>query len=673
MGNSHVIKKDERNYEDEKILIDAIQNYINKMVADVHEKYSNREKILVPSNYRETMEVFLSKSKQHVESLIKFIIYSFSNLRYTPAATNGRHWYLAPDISEADRYNINDIRTHYTLPNLINLIICQNVNISAKFTTPIERELLILICGEEQQSGSLISSQVAKFFESLFTDRIIKLINLTNLNSLAVSTTVQYLKDGNNIDNIILLGSSIDILRKNINGYLTDNIAKDRELMFDLLTEAHNIDRSVTNMLILNGFNLQHHSMILKGGNVYKLYLENTLRDIQRNTLKVPDFMANLVNTELLPESQLSDWDFSLDMQGITTTYNGVVENMSATTNKIFESNDPQTYIMVNNNEIKARIKEYLPTYNAIINHIKEKLADYRNRKSDFWNAQADINAKNFNTEMQQKGLHKLQCQPAKSVTDVCVTYQKEREGDGNNNDSRLRSEELYATKQFDEFKTVFNNHREQIEQKSIENTCLKIVDMEVYSLEDKIINGFDLLRFSAKYKLSLQCTDNITLNFNCISEVFDFSHAKPCCVEYFFHGDANKGDFQEVCMIYLEGEICMQSYSLFWFVKDIVRMAIQMRYGPKFSKRAKRLYNALLMIIIKDSNSDMNTTTHLRNFITNPIPFGDYNSNLPTLLKTNIINELIQHDPGSIKPYYTNINQVLIEMLAKFHSDWVI
>jgi hypothetical protein len=297
----------------------------------------------------------------------------------------------------------------------------------------------------------------------------------------------------------------------------------------------------------------------------------------------------------------------------------------------------------------------------------------YRTKHNVYWKAFSAIICRTVTEALERNNLTNIICNTVNSVSDVCSnfqgkhkvplsTYDDEKHPTVSINDYGLSeiNRALYCERDFDRFMTLFNDSVENISQKHINDTCLKIVDMEVYSIDEdkatksKSVDGFDLIRLSSKYNVTILCKHNISLRFNCITEIFDFSHSKPCTIGYYLHGDESARDFEQVTMLHTN--ITMKSYSLLWFAKDIFRMSMQVGYNPKFTKRAKRLYDSLIMIIINALNNPAYRDTVI-NFTTMPHRF--FNSNLLNLIKTTITEVLEENDRNGLLPYFQRINDI--------------
>jgi hypothetical protein len=106
--------------------------------------------------------------------------------------------------------------------------------------------------------------------------------------------------------------------------------------------------------------------------------------------------------------------------------------------------------------------------------------------------------------------------------------------------------------------------------------------------------------------------------------------------------------------MIHENEKLCINGYSLFWFIKDIIRISLQSGYSGKFAKRAKRLYNSLAMLIIYHKN-DKNV--YLLNFLTSKLLY--FNKNVLSLIKKYIDNVIYSDNVSMfsiIKKHIVNV-----------------
>ena len=668
------------------ILYGKINEYIEILCANV-KKYimDYAETHLKPNNKfnQGIIDRLVNSPDIYVPIFVKFISCAFINIRRKPNVIPER-WYIAQDITEnAGENNINNYRIHKSLHDIILHTICTNKNLINNFVTIHEQEFINLVCSDILRLGKHAQyiKNTDRFIGSKrFTALLIHMGDVgkvfsfnsadSELNSINQAKTIEYLKTGN-IDSLTMLGSCLDIIRKEMNAKLTEVAANDRRTMESLLAYAHEIDKSICEMLNTRHNIIQHNGIILKGGNVFKIYLENTLSRLETGQLVLPKqykFLADLLKAE----KGLSDWDFSLETHGILTTYNGIQEDMMETTKKIFTAPNVSLYLKANRVELSSRIRDYHYIYNDIRKHIVKKLNDYRDAHNDYWKAFSQIICKSVMDTLHGDGVTQIKCRPVSSVSDVSSNLQKKMfVPEGTYDDekhSTVRADEyglsdinraLYCERDFDKFMELFNNSVEHISQKHVDDSCIKIVDMEVYSIEtdsnkSKSIDGFDLIRLSSKYEVELKCSQGIILRFNCITEIFDFSHNKPCTIGYYLHGDEHAGDFESVTMLYTN--ITMKSYSLFWFAKDIFRMSMQAGYSPKFTKRAKRLYDSLIMIAIKalsDNAYKLATIQFTR------MPHTFFKSNLLNLIQNTIINVLKEKNPAGILPYFETVDNI--------------
>jgi hypothetical protein len=372
-----------------EILYNAIDTYIDKLHTNIRDYISNeeiREKLTSNDTFNQgVIDRLINQPDIFIPIFVKFIACAFANIRRKSTGFP-EQWYIAQDITEnVGDLSISNYRIHNTLTDIILHTICTNKSILHNFVNRYEKEFINIVCSNTLRLGvnvSLYTKGTDRLIgPERFTALLIHMISVSKLfsfsptdptiNSINQAKTITFLKD-NPIDSLVMLGSCLDIIRKELNAKLTEVAAKDRETMKSLLEYAHKIDKKLCIKLNKKFKIKQKHSLILKGGNVFKIYLENTVDRLKSGQLAIPKAYEELGNL-LTPEKSLSDWDFSLDTHGVNTTYNGVTEDMMTTTQNIFTHPNISVYLKANRAELSSRIRDYLKIYSYMRLYIVKK------------------------------------------------------------------------------------------------------------------------------------------------------------------------------------------------------------------------------------------------------------------------------------------------------------
>lgn len=386
-------------------------------------------------------------------------------------------------------------------------------------------------------------------------------------------------------------------IKVTLNGYLTEEIAKQRETMFILAREHKQITSVVQNKY-------PNAELKLKGGNCYKLNVEKLhnaspaekqtfMKNLRSRGINIDSKQIESFMKREYEQNVLSDWDFSVynnvncdPLAMPASRYGRIYPSTLRDLEKAWISNEILNENIKNNVlekayyeyiKINALIKEELHSF--IVNY--EKL--FESKSDQILNLYNFINNANSGTIFEKN-----------AVSDVKIYYHSLEY-----NTPLDRSKFLFTQRDSKAWHKHFNNCAQYFELSSVKNnTNVKIVDMEVYGhRDDNTISGFDLVRLELVFNYRMQLNQVTQIIIPVFAELLDYSCSKPLTI----HGAINYDpcDYELLNFEHQNQLVTFKSMSLKLFIDDIFYMGTTLK--SKLKKRLLRLCNVLFILLGKE------------------------------------------------------------------------
>lgn len=616
------------------------------------------------SKYMIQLFDFISEDANAVGSLLKYIVYNMSGLKLYDKNNKGGQWYVSKNIKSGDALDINKkYRTKFTIPELLVSIACSDVALASKFNnTPHDVKFWGMLCIREKKAVV----QIAKLLTALLDKNIIRLDVREGFSSATPEKMVKILRTDPQIMSVVEFGACIDHIKKSINNYLTESIAAYQPAMFHLAKHAGHIQDAIRLRM------RAEYGIVLKGGNIYKLiksqffnYLntEGWAKRVPENILAL--FMESKLYRSRNESEGLSDWDFTYDTDPYEPIINGKAYNIHEICSAIFENKAPYSAQSLSSPFIESLIHHYYTDmYNTLISYTKHELDKYRRLPQilSFWTNSANQLAEHAERAFNSLG---IEIQVPDKVRDVQIMFSKKEAGPNvkhgiqfANPDQLTRSVQLNKIRSVGKWANVIHDYHENIRASEEIAGPLKYYDMEIFYLSPykggQYIGGFDLQRLTLSLSTHITIA-GISLVIPSIGELYDFSTPKPFTLGHWLHGEdesdydvatitsgeSNMGvKIRDHEMVYAAGPdaVRLKSYSLKWFVFDILAISVR-DHGSKFDKRAVRLYNSIMMILVKERDPDGKLSAKYAKFFGYTHAFFK-NVSLGRLLKEYILDD---------------------------------
>ena len=456
--------------------------------------------------------------------------------------------------------------------------------------------------------------------EKLIKDGVIGFKN--GFNSTDQASALTYLQT-NPIRTLNELGSATFILRSLTNDLLTSKVTSDRWLMYKLLELSETINKNI-NIEMGTQDNPKHY-ITLKGGNVFKLQKEAMCMNAV-NRLNIERLKRHYPNLDVTPlvsvlnkfcadyektgSLELSDWDYT-----INTYYDSHREEMEfiLAPDVVQHANDHEKDII---HRISAADAIYKKIYDCIIKTLDEYRTTRMNR---LWTRVARSITARMNKDLGVDILY------VDSVNDTYVYPQFYQIVDEPYNvfihHGKGRSGLLNLLRNILDFENAYAQCVNISELSHIANTNLRISAMEIFgkitppitaanqAAENFIIEGFDLIRLTLNFGYELEYFKSVAkiglVKKVAFAELLDFSYAKPFTVGSCLHGSQ---DHDYSINVFGMGAahpdlppLRIHSYSLYWFIHDIIRIVFESPdKTKKTDKRIGRMYEAIVILLCR-------------------------------------------------------------------------
>jgi hypothetical protein len=575
------------------VKLDTIQTKIIEFGNKIKQMVNNNNDLIT------IFETAFMNIPNTIDAFTNFILDLFNDIRVIIEKPG--LYYILTDVS-IQKVNLKTINNELTLAEIIK-IKCINLK-SALINNkkPDEVALISYVCKEYNAFVDILEN-IGKNF-----------IKPNRFDSNDIKTLYTIIKT-NGINTFNEFGSALVAFRSIMNDELTKQVTLNRDIMGDLLNFSKHINEKINGYF--NTTNIDY--LILKGGNVYKLIKENACRNAIQSTvfegyLPAINFMPirKYINEEYCKEVknneiELSDWDFTINFN-INNTVN--IEN------EIFAGDPAQYFANEQNKEkINQYIEEHTKIYNIIRQIIINELKNYRRivEVNNTWNGIYEKIKGDFNSKCN------VQIKVTESINDTYVypvSYTKPDEGKYYVEQGFIRADVPYRHHDLNQTRSLsaFNNLYKQcifkVDLDEEKGTHLRISNMEMFGKnfinDHYTITGFDLIRLTLNFYIDIKLFNTTGDKFYTndkvyFAELLDYSFSKPATFENYTHGHAN---YEFTNAIYRQNPktyevIKHRSYSIVWFINDIIRMSLESDKGRKFCKRLVRMYESIIYFMI--------------------------------------------------------------------------
>lgn len=663
-----------KNFIKEEEKEDSIYEKLNIIQNRIIE-FGNKIKELVTNNKQ--LNIFIKSRNLPLQNAIDIFTSIIMELFKDVRVVTGKEdiYYIITDVIK-NQPNLININSEKSLSEIIK-IQCINIMIEVH-----QNKL------EEQIIKSLICSNIL-LFEPIFLIIAKQYIKNNKFDSNDINNLYTLIKrDG--IKTFNEFGSSLKAFRSIINDELTKYVTLNRNVMDDLLKYSIHINTKINDELKTNDINY----LILKGGNMFKLIKEEICKnkiysDVFELKLRNIDFthMREYINNKYCREVnpngvELSDWDFTIDFN---------IPGTHEMESDIF-TNDPAQFLSnpANKYKIDEYINEYNTKYNIIRGIIIRELYYYRNNNENRkkWD---DIYTKiiyDFNSKCNIKLIYKNDINDTYvypvSYTSINGKYVISKKLTVYEN-IPYRHNILNETRKLSIFNELYKNTINIIDLIPQENTHLRISNMEIFGKSifnrNSSITGFDLIRYTLNFYVNIKLfntnindTGFYTNQKVYFAELLDYSFAKPITVANFTHGH---NSYEFATAIYKPNYNNFSftkhpSYSIIWFINDIIDISLKTGISRKFSKRLVRMYDSIIYFMILyeingysiiDFTKQINITTGknlLETLITIKDKAGDFGFEIFQKVR-NILHEILKIDQNNIGGKYFDYNKIHI------------
>ncbi len=456
--------------------------------------------------------------------------------------------------------------------------------------------------------------------EKLMEDGIIGFKN--EFNSTDQAKAIKHLLK-NPIRTINELGSASFILRSLINDLLTSQVTSNRGLMYKLLELSESINKNI-NVEMGTQDNPRPY-VTLKGGNVFKLQKEAMCRNAA-NQLNIGILRRHYPHLDMAPliatlnkfcadyakngALELSDWDYTIN------TYYDCHQEES----EFIFAPDVVQYAKDHEMAIANHVFDADAVYKKIYDCIVKTLSDYRTTKMNkLWAKVARHITSIMNKELGVDILFVDSVNDTHVYPRFCQIFADPYEvvihpGKG-------RSQGLNSLRNIIDFESAYAQSVNISELSHVAETNLRISTMEIFgkitppitaanqAAENFIMEGFDLIRFTLNFGYELEYFKSVarigTMRKVAFAELLDFSYSKPFTLGSLIHG-TNEYDY-DTCVFYPAvghpplPPAFIPSYSLYWFIQDIIRIVFEAPdKTKKTNKRIDRMYEAIVILLCR-------------------------------------------------------------------------
>ena len=574
------------------VKLDTIQTKIIEFGNKIKQMVNTDQRVI--SIFKTT---FTSSTPTTIDAFTNLILDLFNDIRVIKEKPG--YYYILTDVS-IQKVNLKTINNELTLDEIIK-IKCINLKSALKNNNKADEIALIsFVCYEYKEFANILENIGRNF------------IKPNSFDSNDIKTLYTIIKE-NGINTFNEFGSALLAFRSIMNDELTKQVTLNRDTMDNLLIFSKHINREINIYFRTTNFDY----LILKGGNVYKLIKEDACRSAIHSTVfehALPriDFshMRKYINEEYCKEVkdnaiELSDWDFTINFN---------IDNTVNIENEIFAGN-PALYFSnaYNKPKIDLYIKEYTKKYNIIRRIIINELDKYRRDAgvNNRWNGLYTKIKDDFNSKCN------IQIENKNTVNDTYVypvSYSKPPEGKYYvdpgfiRKDVPYRHDDLNQTRSVSDFNELYKQCIFKVDLEEQKNTHLRISNMEIFGKnfinEHYTITGFDLIRLTLNFYIGIKLFNITEDKFYTsdkvyFAELLDYSFAKPATFENYTHGH-EKHEFTN--SIYRPNDYEFtehHSYSIVWFINDIIRISLESSGGRKFCKRLVRMYESIIYFMI--------------------------------------------------------------------------
>ena len=516
--------------------IDDSNPTINKNIQDSNVKSSNMTTVNL-IDLKTDIEIkkymihnIMAYRKIFTNTLIQFLIQVFSDIKYNFI----KNYYSFKPETEHDGFiyhivpNSNKLSLLDTFKNICSTNIYFHNNIFNK--NKVTKDFKHIMCKN------------TNVFTEIFTHMInSNTINLSLIDPIFNSSQLKNHLYNNNIYSLTEYSQIICRLKSIMNDVLTSALTHDTDIIWNIIKKfMHVYDNSKNKP--------RNIKLINKGGNLFKTKLNNFLNNTKnKNTILYKKY-PNCVN--------MSDWDFAIEFDNTC-----------------------------NNNNY------YKDCYKDVLYYINNLLKQYRNEFNTELNKYYDVALKSLKQFIKDSKLENIIDIGTSLKMDTKTFYVKNKKNNNNFNQF-IMSDELNKYKKNDESiekldeysqHTLFPEERKKYK--------AKITNVEIFenSIIDNTINAFDLIRINMRYNIQIKISDANSINFNALSELLDFSITKVGSNLDIFNKKIPK-EIKYDCLICKDIQI--PSYSIFWFILDIISIYIyKSNYDPKYDRLIDSIY----------------------------------------------------------------------------------
>jgi len=536
------------------------------------------------------------ENDNNIHSFVHALMYILQDIRRDKVMPN--MFYKSPDIAYHTNFPIHDGYALMSFDEIIKYQICGVPRVLSKLNAvDQDNKFIEKFCFDAKSTSNFISYLVEQ--NQIY-------IELTpEINSNDSVKTCKYLAN-NPIHSFTDLGSMFNIIRDTINDILTSYTASESHIMGHLANHIHDIDWD------LGFFEREKPKVTLKGGNVYKLAVEDFLRNGIEN-YNVPQSIIDYLGT--LTKSSLSDWDFSISLPSDQRDSDLVVAE-----NEILLSNDTDKAIFRRDVYIKRLCDDDLIEYTKWNDKLRKHLKEYCESENNAvnWKVHSMNCVIYMNNMLVTAGLAHWQIAmtPTQHIRafaqDIGDQKQMEPLDENHKRSARLHGERNVETFKRAHSETKFHTTFED------SSSNLRVSDIEIWGIGKSLllnqsktpfVQGFDLVRLTLTFGLSISFDLGTGSPYlykygkTVFSELYDFSRSKPFTYIHLAKG-FEKCDYDIMTYHYndingVNKATKLKSYSLKWFIEDIYRMSLE-KFSRKHQKRLNRMMISLLLIANK-------------------------------------------------------------------------
>jgi hypothetical protein len=514
----------------------AINNYIQR----IKENFNN-----IPSGIKTNIENIIHSNPniKTLDTVIEFILNNIVNI-YPVINTDikTQKYFPMKYYLSTEKDTLGVIRPTYIFPQILD-IICKNSSD-------------VKLCGDNELRNIILKLQ--KYGVIIFHDNFdYKNSSKFSINDL--NNSFKRLEEGYEITTQVEYSVIISHMRSICDSVFTDLCNCDEKFIYHLINIHHNFTNTVLNELKSNYYDIDGYKpFLLKGGNVLKL----KQRELLQNSNEI-----------------LSDFDFGISIPKSLFNTN----DMKVMRESFFMHNTLQT----------DRITEVIDrTYISLYIFI-----------SDLWNIMYSELTELVNDNILITKGNEICTYLTNNIQDIHFdTKNVYHTRVFNSNDAKYRrSISLFENLDVEKFKILLNGIPTNIINNESSNldSSVRVVDVEVFSKtmykNYKWINGFDVLRLSLNFRMILNF-DKINLKYNTKSELLDYSLQKIYTIGHILP------TYDYITAVFrpngnLQDETKIDSYSLNYFIDDVIRMCVEQPRQIKHDKRINRVLIALMIL----------------------------------------------------------------------------